>query len=46
MSAQNATPEMGKYLRQIVDNYLEEGQFDSGVAMLDQIRSPDHKPSM
>ncbi|KAF9484420.1 hypothetical protein BDN70DRAFT_917625 [Pholiota conissans] len=46
MADQNATPEMGKYLRQIVDNALEEGQFESAIAMLDQLRSPDHKPSI
>ncbi|KIM45367.1 hypothetical protein M413DRAFT_442037 [Hebeloma cylindrosporum] len=39
-------PEMGKYLRQIVDNSLEEGQFESAIAMLEQLRSPDHKPSV
>jgi len=41
-----AVPEMGRYLRQIVDNSFEEGQFESAVAMLDQLRSKDHKPSM
>lgn len=46
MSTQNATPEMGRFLRQIVENYLEEGQFEGGIAILDQMRSPDHKPSM
>jgi hypothetical protein len=39
-------PEMGKYLRQLVDNSLEEGQFESAIAMLEQLRSPDHKPSV
>jgi hypothetical protein len=39
-------PEMGRYVRQIVDNSFEEGQFESGVAMLDLLRSSDHKPSM
>jgi hypothetical protein len=44
--AQDGVPEMGKYLRQIVDNSLEEGQFESAIAMLEQLRSPDHKPSV
>ncbi|CAA7261816.1 unnamed protein product [Cyclocybe aegerita] len=40
------TPEMGRYLRQIVDNSFEEGQFESAVAMLDQLRAPVHRPSI
>ncbi|KAF9527316.1 hypothetical protein CPB83DRAFT_856343 [Crepidotus variabilis] len=39
-------PEMGRFLRQTVDNSLEEGQFESAVSMLDQLRSPNHKPSV
>ncbi|KAF8973000.1 hypothetical protein BDZ97DRAFT_1912601 [Flammula alnicola] len=46
MAVQNGVPEMGKYLRQLVDNSLEEGQFESAIAMLEQLRSPDHKPSV
>jgi hypothetical protein len=45
MTTENV-PEMGRYLRQIVDNAFEEGHFESAVAMLEQLRSPDHKPSM
>ena len=41
-----SVPEMGRFQRQIVDNSLEEGQFQSGIDMLDQLRSPDHKPSV
>jgi hypothetical protein len=38
--------EMGRYLRQLVDNSFEEGQFEGAVATLDQLRSLDHRPSM
>jgi hypothetical protein len=41
-----SVPEMGRFQRQIVDSSLEEGQFQSGIDALDQLRSPDHKPSM
>lgn len=41
-----SVPEMGRFQRQIVDNSLEEGQFQSGIDALDQLRSPDHKPSV
>lgn len=44
---QNASvPEMGRFQRQIVDNALEEAQFQSAIDALDQLRSPDHKPSV
>ena len=41
-----SVPEMGRFQRQIVDSSLEEGQFKSGIDALDQLRSPDHKPSV
>lgn len=41
-----SVPEMGRFQRQIVDNSLEEGQFQSGIDALDQLRSSDHKPSV
>lgn len=41
-----SVPEMGRFQRQIVDSSLEEGQFQSGIDALDQLRSPDHKPSV
>lgn len=41
-----SVPEMGRFQRQIVDNSFEEGQFQSGIDALDQLRSPDHKPSV
>ena len=41
-----SVPEMGRFQRQVVDNSLEEGQFQSGIDALDQLRSPDHKPSV
>jgi len=46
MTIENNVPEMGRHLRQIVDNSFEEGQFESAIAMLDTLRSPVHRPSM
>lgn len=40
------TVTMSRHLRQTVDNAFEEGHFDNAVAMLDQLRSPDHAPSI
>ncbi|PPQ84602.1 hypothetical protein CVT25_015805 [Psilocybe cyanescens] len=40
-----SVPEMGRNLKQMVENTLEESQFENAIALLDQIRSKDHTPS-
>ncbi|KAJ6625908.1 hypothetical protein B0H10DRAFT_2001330 [Mycena sp. CBHHK59/15] len=37
--------EMSKYQRELVDVCLEEGQYESAIDLLGQLRSPSHKPS-
>lgn len=36
--------EMGTHQRGLIDTCLEEGQFDSAIALLDQLRSSIYKP--
>ncbi|KAH0588898.1 hypothetical protein H2248_004685 [Termitomyces sp. 'cryptogamus'] len=38
--------EMSTHQRGLVDTCLEEGQFESAVALLEQLRSPSHKPAI
>ncbi|PPQ63675.1 hypothetical protein CVT24_004560 [Panaeolus cyanescens] len=39
-------PEMARSLKQMIDNNLEEAEFEKGIAMLEQLRSPNHVPSI
>lgn len=36
--------EMGTHQRGLIDTCLEEGQFDSAIALLNQLRSSIYKP--
>ena len=38
--------EMGTHQRGLVDDCLEEGQFESAIDLLKQLRSSNYKPSM
>ena len=37
--------EMGAYQRGLVDSCFEEGQFESAIDLLKQLRSSNYKPS-
>lgn len=37
--------EMSAHQRGLVDTCLEEGQFESAIALLEQLRSPSYKPT-
>jgi hypothetical protein len=37
--------EMSRHQSGLVETCFEEGQYDSGIKILDQLRSPRHKPS-
>lgn len=37
--------EMSRNQHGIVDTCFEEGQYEAGIATLDQLRSPNYKPS-
>ncbi|KDQ53468.1 hypothetical protein JAAARDRAFT_425004 [Jaapia argillacea MUCL 33604] len=37
--------ETGRNQRQLVDSCFEEGHYESGIILLDQLRSPKYKPS-
>ncbi|KAI3608067.1 antiviral protein [Moniliophthora roreri] len=41
----NMEPMMDSHQRGLVDACFEEGQFDSGIRVLEQLRSADHRPS-
>ena len=38
--------EMSAHQRGLVDTCLEEGQFESAIALMEQLRSPNYKPPM
>ncbi|KAG6830455.1 hypothetical protein H0H92_000608 [Tricholoma furcatifolium] len=38
--------EMSTHQRGLVDTCLEEGQFESAIALLEQLRSPNYKPAV
>lgn len=44
MVASNDEREMTRYQRGLVDTCFEEGQYESGIAVLDQLRSSSFKP--
>lgn len=37
--------EMSQYQQGLVDTCFEEGQYESGISVLEQLRSPQIKPS-
>jgi hypothetical protein len=37
--------EMSRHQRGLVDTCFEEGQYESGISVLEQLRSPQFKPS-
>lgn len=41
-----AEREMSRHQRGLVDTCFEEGQYESAIAVLDQLRSPIYKPSL
>jgi hypothetical protein len=43
--AQRIEREMSRNQHGIVDTCFEEGQYEAGIATLDQLRSPSYKPS-
>ncbi|KAG9316385.1 hypothetical protein JVU11DRAFT_2418 [Chiua virens] len=45
MAAASEEREMTRYQRGLVDTCFEEGQYQSGIAVLDQLRSSTFKPS-
>ena len=38
--------ELSAHQRGLVDTCLEEGQFESAIALMEQLRSPNYKPPM
>lgn len=38
--------EMGPFQCNLVDSCFEEGQYEAAISMLEQLRSPNYKPSM
>ena len=44
MATSNEEREMSIYQRGLVDTCFEEGQYESGIAVLDQLRSASFKP--
>lgn len=45
-NAERVETEMTQQQLATVDSCFEEGQYDSGIFVLDQLRSPAHKPSV
>ncbi|KAH6914297.1 hypothetical protein BKA70DRAFT_661759 [Coprinopsis sp. MPI-PUGE-AT-0042] len=47
MSTSSKTPEteLGAYQRGLIDNIIEENQYETAIDALFQVRSPSHKPS-
>jgi hypothetical protein len=41
----NQEREMTRHQRGLVDTCFEEGQYESGISVLEQLRSPQFKPS-
>lgn len=46
MAPSNEEREMTHHQRSLVNSCFEEGQYEPGMAVLDQLRSPSFKPHM